>query len=424
MAKCDGVTLHSAHGYVISEFLSPDMNARTDEYGGSLDNRVRFAVEVIEGIRKACGPDFIIGARIPGHEWVSDGLTDDECDEIARRYEAAGCDYLDISGGATDVFTKLMETERYEQGDRVSFAARIKKAVSIPVGAVGALREPEFCDKLIKEGTVDFLSLGRTLICDPYWPEKAASGRANEIRPCLSYFDGCTNRLFDSCAISCALNPVAGRELEIGNLQKTDTPKNVVVIGGGAGGMQAAITAARIGHTVTLLEKSDKLGGQFNIACVPPYKEKIAAARDWFAGELARQGVTVKLNWDAGLNVIKSLKPDAVIAATGAVPVTEIPVPGVNNTVQGWDLLNGKVAVPGNSRVTIIGGGIVGCEIAEMLLEKGNSVSIIEMLPEIANGLEMIHKLDLLQDFAEKKVNVKTNSRVTKISQDSVSFIL
>jgi 2,4-dienoyl-CoA reductase (NADPH2) len=235
--------------------------------------------------------------------------------------------------------------------------------------------------------------------------------------------DGCTNRLFDGVAIGCVLNPVTGRELEIGNPPKAEVPKDVLVIGGGLGGMQAAIAASRVGHRVRLLEKSDRLGGQLNLACVPPHKEKIGAARDWFAGELVRRGVEVKLNCAADLEKIELLNPDAVIVATGAVPVTDIPVKGLEYTVQGWDILSGKSAVPKNAHVAIIGGGIVGCEIAELLLEKENSVSIIEMLPSIANGLEVLHTVDLMDEFTEKHVDIQVNARVVGISAGSVTFV-
>jgi 2,4-dienoyl-CoA reductase-like NADH-dependent reductase (Old Yellow Enzyme family)/thioredoxin reductase len=421
-AKCDGVTLHGAHGYLINQFLSPSINARTDEYGGSIDNRVRFGVEVIQGIRAACGPGFVIGARIPGHEWVSNGLTDEECVEIARRFEAAGCDYLDISGGATNILTSLMETDKYEQGDRVHFATRVKQAVSIPVGAVGKLRDPDFCEAVIAEGKADFVSMGRTLICDPYWPEKARRGTPEQIRPCLSCFDGCTNRLFDGCPVGCALNPRTGREFEIGYVPKAETPRNVVVIGGGLAGMQAAITAASIGHKVTLFEKENTLGGQLNLACVPPHKGAIKKAQDWFTGELQRQNVTVRLGTRVTAEMITGIKPAAIIAATGAVPVGKIPVSGLEHTVQAWDVLSGKAAVPANKNVAIIGGGIVGCEVALMLLQNGNKVAILEMLPSIANGLEMLHTSDLLTEFAAKGVNILTGAQVTEITKDSVHY--
>ncbi|MDR1505702.1 MAG: NADH:flavin oxidoreductase, partial [Treponema sp.] len=234
MAKCDGVALHSAHGYLLNQFLSPALNARTDEYGGCLDNRVRFGVEVIRGIREACGPGFIIGARIPGIESIKNALTNEECDEIARRYEAAGCNYLDVSVGAINAFSQAVETEKYAQGNRVHLAERIKKVVAIPVGAVGVLREPAFCEALIREGRVDLIYMGRGLIADPYWPEKARKGRADEIRPCLSCSDGCAYRMSGTaCAVGCAINPMAGREFDIGPVVKTEKPKKVVVIGGG-----------------------------------------------------------------------------------------------------------------------------------------------------------------------------------------------
>ncbi len=422
-AGCDGVSIHAAHGYLINQFLSPDMNARTDEYGGSLENRTRFAVEVLRGIRQACGPAFVIGARIPGKEWVPTGLSDEECVEIAKIFEAAGCDYLDVSGGATDVASKLMETEIYPQGDRVVNAERIKKAVSIPVGAVGVLREPAYCDKIIREGKVDFVSLGRTLVRDPFWPQKAQEGRVDEIRPCMSCCDGCVKRIVEDKFVTCSINPVTGRELELGRISKTETPKNVVVIGGGVGGMQAAITASDAGHRVTLLEKSDTLGGQMNLACIPPNKGKIKEAKEWYAREVKRRNIDVQCNFTADLDSIKAMAPEGVIVATGALPITKIPVEGLEHTVQAWDILNGNVEVPHQMKVAIIGGGIVACEIAQMMIRNDNAVSILEMLPQIANGLEGMHVGDMLAEFAAHGVNVQTNATATKISADAVTFV-
>ncbi len=422
-AKCDGISLHAAHGYLINQFLSRATNARMDEYGGSLENRVRFPVNIIKGIRKVCGPDFIISARIPGKEWVINGLTEEECVEIAKHFEAAGCDYLDVSGGNYTVISTCMETEQYPQGDRVPLAEPIKKAVSIPVGTVGKLRKPDFCEQVLADGKADIIVMGRSLICDPYWPKKAKAGKPETIRPCISCFDGCTNRLFDSIAVGCALNPRTGREFDIGRVEKTNDSKKVLVIGGGLGGMEAAITAASIGHQVTLLEKTDILGGQLLLAAAPPNKDAIDDVRQYYIGELNRQHVEVKINCEATLDVVKSIDPDAIIVATGAKPVLSIPVPGVENAVQAWDVLAGSVPVPSGRKVAIIGGGIVGCEVAEMVLEKKNEVSIIEMLPSIANGLEMIHMIDMQIKFAEKNVNVCTNATVKSIAADSITFV-
>lgn len=422
LAGCDGVALHSAHGYLINQFLSPATNKRTDGYGGNLENQARFGCEIIRGIREVCGPNFVIGARIPGHEWLKDGLTDDECDEIARMYEAAGCDYFDVSGGLTSDSTNLMETSSYPEGARVQYAARIKKVVNIPVGAVGKLRHADFCEKLVEEGTVDFIVTGRSLICDPYLPNKIAQGAPETIRPCLSCFDGCTNRLFMGRAISCALNPRAGREYDLGRIDKAETPKKVVVIGGGPAGMEAAFTAASLGHDVTLFEKTDKLGGQFNLACVPPHKDAIAEACKWFIQETYRAGVKVELNTEATLEKIEAIAPDEILFAPGAEVVRSIPIPGVENTVVSWDILSGAAKVPENKNVTIIGGGIVGCEVAQMLIEKGNKVTILEMKPMIAEGLEAFHTLEIYQSFAINQVLVETKATVEKIDPDQVSY--
>jgi len=421
-AGADGVNLHCAHGYLINQFLSPDTNARTDEYGGNFENRIRFAIEIVEGIRKAVGPDFIIGARIPGREWVTNRMTEEECIEFARRMEKAGCDYIDVSAGLNQSQAKVIETGAYPQGSKLEYALKIKQAVSIPVGTNGMLRDPEFCDNLIKEGKVDFVLLARPVICDPYWPNKAMEGRVDEIRPCISCNDGCMGRVRRRLHVSCVLNPVAGREEQLGKLPKSDNPKKVAVIGGGIAGMQAAIVASKIGHTVTLLEKSSQLGGQLNLACVPPHKDQIKKASDWFAQECVRQGVDIKLNTAADLNTVKSINPDAVIVATGALPITQVPIEGCDYAVSSWDILKGKVAVPQNSKVAIIGGGIVACEVAQMMIEKQNKVTIIEMLPQLATALEDIHLTDMLIEFKENNVDINVCATAKKITQNSVTF--
>lgn len=421
-ANCDGVEVHGAHGYLIAQFLTPFTNRRQDEYGGNLENRMRFPLEIIRGIRAACGPEFIVGIRMPVHKWPSDGLTDEESQTMAKAFEAAGCDFLDASGGFPPLLSALLETQSYPQGARVDLAEKIKKVVKIPVFAVGNLREPDFCEKVIADGKADFVALGRTLLCDPYWPEKARAGKADEIRKCISCLDGCFGSLGTLQSVRCVINPLVGYENEFAMVRKTDAPKNVVVIGGGPGGMQAAVTAAEIGHRVTLLEKSAKLGGQLNLASVPPHKDVINWVTQWYGGEMNRQGVDIKLGRHADAAYIKSLKPDVVIAATGATPWAP-PIPGIENGVQSWSLLDGTARIPENKKVAIIGGGIVGCEVALLLKEKGNDVTILEMLPDVALSLESANRDDLMCEFKECSVNTILGATVKTIDAQGIVFV-
>lgn len=420
-ARCDGVELHAAHGYLISAFLSPDTNKRTDEYGGTLENRMRFLLEILEGIRKACGPAFIIGARIPGVEWVSGGLTQQECIQIAKALEENGCDYLNVSGGASDKVGNLLEPQTRKQGDRVVYAANIKKEVQIPVMAVGVLREPAFCDEIIESGQTDYVLLGRQLLCDPYWPEKAQNGKAHTIRKCISCMDGCSDNNNFGRPVTCTLNPVVGYEREYSPLPKTEKPRNVVVIGGGPAGMQAAITAAEIGHDVTLFEKGTSLGGQLNLASIPPDKQIINWATDWFVGEVGRQRIDVRLNTAANIDDIKALKPDEVIFAAGATPFTPN-IPGIENCVSAWDILNSTIPLPAGKSVVLVGGGIVACEVAGFLAEAGNTVTIVEMLSDVALSMEGTNRQEMLEKLQAHDVQFVTNAVVTEITASTVTY--
>ena len=421
LAGCDGVEIHGAHGYLISQFLSSNINWRDDEYGGSIENRGRFPVNIVKGIREACGKDFIIGIRMPVHNWETDGLTDEDSITLARMYESAGCDFLNLSGGFTPTITCLLEIQSYPQGARLVLADKIKNKVGIPIMSAGMLREPGFCEEAIADGRIDFAIMGRTLIADPEWGEKAKTGRTSEIRRCISCLDACYGNLAKGKMVQCCINPEVGYESMLQSVNLPETKKNVVIVGGGIAGMQAAITASKRGHNVNLLEKSNKLAGQLNLASVPPNKGYVKWASEWFSGEVERQNINVHFECEASLAKIQGFSPDVVLVATGAEPVS-LPIPGIEIGIQAWDLLSGKVELPSSKKVTVIGGGVVGCETALMLAENSCDVTILEMMGDFAQGLEGANKLDMISEFKEKNIEVLCGCCVSEITDEKIKY--
>ncbi len=418
-AEIDGVEIHMAHSFLLNQFLSPDTNKRNDEYGGSLENRMRLPLEIVRAVRAACGPNFIIGARIPGAEYVENGLTSEEIRTLAIELERAGCDVLSVSVGMTVEQTKIREPNGAPQGARLHKIANVKEAVSIPIMSSGTFREPQFCEKVIAEGKQDFILMARQLICDPYWVRKVMEGRENEIRPCLTCNAACFDSVPMGVPIGCVLNPVTGNEYDRVEEQKTLDPKKVMVIGGGIAGMQAAITASKRGHHVTLYEKDEKLGGQMNLAGIPPEKGAILKARAWFAEETERAGVTIQKGREVTLEDVKAANPDKVLYGAGAIPWSP-PFPGKEMAVQAWDVLKEKVKTPSDKKIAIIGGGMVGCETALFLQKAGNLVEIIEMMPEVAVGVESANREHLLRQLDAGKAVIHTRMKVLSIEKGRV----
>lgn len=419
-AEADGVEIHMAHSFLLNQFLSPDTNKRTDEYGGSLENRMRLPLAIVRAVRNACGPGFIIGARIPGAEYVRDGFKEEEIRILAAELEKAGCDVISVSVGMTVDQTKIREPHGSPQGARLSKIANVKEAVSIPVMGSGTFREPEFCEKVIAEGKQDFILIARQFICEPYWAKKAMEGRENEIRPCLTCNAACFDSVPAGYPIGCVLNPVTGNELDRIEEQEAPVSKKIMVIGGGPAGMQAAITAARRGHQVDLYEKECELGGQMRLACVPPDKDAISKAAQWFAEETARAGVNIHIGTEISMEEIRTQAPDKVLLAAGAVPWAP-PFPGKEHAHQAWKILKGDIKMPTKKNIAIIGGGLVGSETALLLQEAGNKVSIIEMLPEAAAGLESANREHLLRKLRKGGTEIYTKTKVTAIEPDKVT---
>ena len=409
----DGVEIHASHMYLINQFLSPVCNQRTDEYGGTLENRFRMLKEIITGIREACPRPFLLSVRLAVEDAFPGGITLEEGVRYAKWCEELGADLINATYGFYTTVSALTESQWQEEGLRVYLSEALKKELSIPVAIVGKLRTPEKMAQIIESGKADMIVVGRQLICDPYLPEKIFAGKADEIRPCLNCNDGCLGQFYYKHGnVHCAINPYVGYEdlyNEI-NVPKAGVPKKVVIVGAGIAGLQAGIIAVKRGHDVTVLEKEDKAAGQMNLACLPPHKDEVRKARDWFVAEAERVGVKVVTGTEA--------TPDTVILATGAKPF--IPnLPGADKALEAWNVLAGKQTMAPGSKVAVIGGGVVGSELSHKLLTEGYQVTVIEMLPELCRGLEPMHK-ELLGTYLQKNATVCLNTKVVAICPDKV----
>lgn len=421
-AGADGVELHGAHAYLINGFLSPSTNFRTDEYGGSLENRARFATEIIRGIKAACGADFVCGIRLGIEETCENGYKMEEGLELARMMEAAGADYISASLGHTGFGdTRLVETHKHPEGARVYLAKAAKGAVSIPVFTTGKLREPSAMERYLDEGQADVFCLGRPLICDEDWCNKVAAGREDDIRPCINCLEGCIIKVSAGQAVQCAVNPVVGKEWRFHGAATAEKPRNIAVVGGGVAGMEAARAAAERGHRVTLFEKSGKLGGQVNYAMQPPNKAEMGKIIRWYEHTLPGMGVDIRFNTEADLEKIKDLGADCVIMATGAEPIVDA-VPSSVNLTRAWDVLDGSANLENVKTVAVIGGGMVGCETAEYLAERGREVTIFEMLPSVGTGATILNLIDYIVNLNAYGVKCMTSTTISSVDGEGVHY--
>ncbi len=363
------VEVLSGTGYLISEFLSPLTNKRQDEYGGSLENRMRFGLEIMQAIRQKVGPAYPVIVRMNGNDFMPGGQGRLELQQYAKALVVqAGVDALCINVGWHEARVPQIVTS-VPRGVFAYLARGIKELVSVPVIASHRINDPATAREIISDGMCDMVAMGRSLIADPFLPEKTRSGREDEIVHCIACAQGCFDNLFKLKTVECLCNPKAGREKEARTF-KPEPSKKVLVIGGGAAGMSAALSAAERGHAVTLYEKSDRLGGQLYLAAAPPGREEFAELARDLAKQVSLSNITVRLRQQVDEALIDAEKPAAVIIATGAVPIAP-PIPGSDqpHVVQAWDVLQNKAHV--GKRVVIVGGGAVGVETALFLAEKG-----------------------------------------------------
>lgn len=423
-AGFDMCELHCAHGYLISSFMSPLTNRRTDEYGGSFLGRMRFVTEIIRRSRELVGDKYPITCRIVGDELREGGIDMALAVEIARYLEKLGVAALSVSAGMFP-FVRTVSNMYHRHGVNLYLAENIRDAVHIPVFAAGQLDRPGIQLSVLEKGKADVVCIGRTLIADPDYPNKLRENRVDDIIWCIACNKGCHDRSSGDRSVKCALNVMTGREQdEHFALKAAETPRRVMVIGGGPAGMQAAADAARRGHTVSLWDERDRLGGRLRLAAVPPHKDRYGEACDYLEREVRKLPVEVRLAHTVTVEDVKAWKPDAVVLATGSVPFVP-PVEGVNQdfVVPVDAVLEGKACV--GRRVAVIGGGSVGAETAHLLLEQQQrEVYILEMRDGIGLDLPQDSRICLLHIFGDSlDMHCLAGSRVTSVGDHCVRFV-
>ncbi|MCG8633634.1 MAG: NAD(P)/FAD-dependent oxidoreductase [Desulfobacterales bacterium] len=449
-AGFEGVEIIGSAGYLITQFLSPLKNLREDEYGGSFENRVRYPREIIEMIRERVGPDYPIGVRMAGNDFVAGSTTDETTPRVARVYEAAGADILNVTGGWHESKIPQLPMDLPRSG--FSFLAmNIKQAVSIPVMASNRITTPDQAEKILRDGQADMVNLGRVLIADPFWPEKAKRGKPEEIRPCVACSQGCTDELFNGRPVSCIGNARAGFEGDRNILPAKD-PGKIMIAGAGVAGLEAAVTAARAGHSVTLYDKASDIGGQLFIAAAPPHKGELLEYLRYYRAMLKKYKIPVKLNTEVTRELIEKESPDHLIIAQGAAPLAP-PIDGIDDTSvrSSWDVLARDPAL--GKRVAVIGGGAVGLETAHFVAVKGcltpemlhflvtydaldqdrlhqymfkgtSEVTVFEMLEKAGQDVGKSTRWILMGNLERHGVEIRTSAKVMSVKNGAVTFEL
>ena len=432
-AGVDIVELHAAHGYLIQQFLSPNTNRRTDEYGGSFENRLRFLAEIVTGIKERCGKDYPLMVRLSVDEMYAQigqsgkGYDLETGKQIAKRLEELGVDAINVSSACYDTYNYWLEPTSFEPGWRAYLAKEIKQAVNIPIVAANFMRSPEQAEKQLEDGVQDFIGSARSFICDPYWVKKVEEGRANEIRRCIGCLH-CIESFTENAGVNigagqpgeCALNPEVGHETE-NVLTQDGAGRSVVVVGAGPAGLKAAETLAKRGFKVTVLEKGEKAGGQVITASTCHLKDKLYWCVSDLMTSVNKLGVEVKFNSEATAQALAALKPYAVVVATGGTAFIPRSIEGAElpNVCTAPDIIMGRKEIKGKKAV-VVGSGMTGLETTEFLNASGCKVTVVEMANEIAPGTWFQLKDDELMRIKPYGTEFVTGKRLMKIEKDHV----
>jgi 2,4-dienoyl-CoA reductase-like NADH-dependent reductase (Old Yellow Enzyme family)/thioredoxin reductase len=425
-AGFDGIIVHAGHGFLFTQFLSARLNRRTDEYGGSLENRAKFPIRIMESIRKAIGPDHILDIRVSAEEAMEGGITVEETGLFCHMLEGI-VDSIHVSSG---LYTDPVRTEQFssmfaEHGCHADAAFEIKKHTNLPVGVIGGINSPELAEEIIASGKADYVILGRQMIADPEFPNKAMSGNEDKIRRCIrcyTCFPGSPEEGYTDLPMTteeliatvgyCAINPASSRK----EFEKAAVSRKVLIVGGGVAGMQAAITASERGHKVVLAEKTERLGGILNFTDVDVDKPDLREFKNLMVRETLDHEIEIMLNTEANAELIGRLAPDDIIIAAGSYP-TKPAIPGIDTVHQAIDIYNGYET---GKKVIMIGGGLVGCEAALHLAKTGHEVVVVEMLDRLAKESYGMYREALMLEVEKAGIQSYCDTCCLQINPTSV----
>jgi 2,4-dienoyl-CoA reductase-like NADH-dependent reductase (Old Yellow Enzyme family) len=423
-AGFDFIEVHGAHGYLISQFMAPNSNRRTDLYGGSFENRTRFILEVLRDIRVKCGPDFTVGIRMNGEDYIDDGWGLDDALRLAPLLERNGADYLHVSAGVYGSRQLTIPSMYVEHGCFVHLAEAVKKTVAIPVVAVGRIKKPEMAAAIIRDGKADMVALGRSLLADPHWPEKVRNGSVRAIRPCIGCCLGCIHAVFQLEPGGCVVNPDVGREYLLPReIEPAAAPRRCLVVGAGPAGLAAARMLALRGHAVTVCEQQPETGGALRLAAKPPGRSELLDILNYFVEELAGLKVDVRLNCAASEELLRETGADEVILATGSLPDTPM-IKGLYQTDMQvctvTELLEGSLEV--GRQVLVWGGNQAALVLADELATRGKRVTVLNRKAHFAEEMSSNDRFYLRERLKRGGVTLFKNVNVLFFLGDGARF--